>query len=553
MGASVVLTPERVGVTPGTTATASVRVRNDGSVVDVFAIDVVGGTSGWTTVEPASLNLYPGAQGTVEVRFQPPRSTAVTAGPKPFGIRVRSQEDPGFSVVEEGVADVAPFTELGATLVPQTVETSGSARTRVRLANSGNVPATVSLRVEDPDEALSASVTPAAVSLAPGQESTAQVGLRARDKFLRGPTRSRPYAVVVDHSGSEPVRVTGTFVQKPVISAGWVKLATGLLALGVVAALFLLTRQDDKPLVADPTGSSQTTDGNGSDTTRRGRGGGDDTSTTSTSMGTTTTLAFTERPIVFASLEDGPDSDIWAIQPDGSGLRQLTKEDDDETDPALSPDGKRIAYVRDEGGDTDIYVMNVDGSNQKNLTDDDAADDVAPAWSPDGKRIAWASSVGDLQIFVMDANGSNPEQITGQVGKATDPSWSPDGKRIALTAFRTPTNAEIAVVDLDGGNFTFLTNNPAQDARPAWGRTNQLAFESDRVADFDVWLMAANGTGLKQLTDTSGYDGAPAWSEKGSELAFESARGGQRRIWTMAGDGSDETMVTDDNGSSPSW
>ena len=352
MGASVVLTPERVGVTPGSTATASVRVRNDGNLVDVFTVDVVGETSGWTTVEPASLNLYPGAQGTVEVRFQPPRSTAVAAGAKPFGVRVRSQEDPGFSVVEEGLVDVAPFTELGATLVPQTVETSGSAKARVRLANGGNVPAAVTLRVEDPDEALAASVTPATVALAPGQEATAQVSLRARDTFLRGPTRSRPYSVVVDHSGSEPIRVTGTLVQKPVISAGWVKLATGLLALGVVAALFLLTQKDDKPLDSDPTGSSQTTnDGDRSDTTRRGGAGGDGTTTSapSTSMATTTTLAFTERPIVYASLEDGPDSDIWAIQPDGNGLRQLTDEDDDETDPALSPDGKRIAFVRDDG------------------------------------------------------------------------------------------------------------------------------------------------------------------------------------------------------------
>ena len=102
------------------------QVRNDGSVVDVFAVDVVGEAAGWASVDPPSVNLYPGAQGTAEVRFMPPRSTAVTAGSKVFGVRVRSQEDPGFSVVEEGVVDVEPFTELGATVVPPTVESSGS-------------------------------------------------------------------------------------------------------------------------------------------------------------------------------------------------------------------------------------------------------------------------------------------------------------------------------------------------------------------------------------------------------------------------------------------
>ncbi|HEX7276800.1 MAG TPA: hypothetical protein VF244_05440, partial [Acidimicrobiales bacterium] len=94
---------------------------------------------------------------------------------------------------------------------------------------------------------------------------------------------------------------------------------------------------------------------------------------------------------------------------------------------------------------------------------------------------------------------------------------------------------------------------PAQDARPSWGTTNRIAFESDRVADYDVWVMSDNGSGVRQLTDTNDYDGAPAWSEDAADLAFESARDGQRRIWTMAANGDDETEVTEDNGSSPGW
>ena len=564
MGASVVLSPENVTVTPGSTASATVRIRNDGTVVDVFAVDVVGEVSGWATVEPSSVNLFPGAQGTAEVRFLPPRSTAVTAGSKPFGVRVRSQEDPGFSVVEEGVVDVEPFTELGATLVPQTVETSGSAKAGVRLVNAGNRTEGVSLRAEDPDEALTATVNPASMQLVPGQEGVAQVSLRPRERFLRGPTRSRPYTVIVDSGDPEPMKANGTLVQKPVIAAGWVKLAAGLVAVGIAAGIFLATRQRDSTLTAEPAGSSQTTDvrdrdrDRDSDTTVSGGGaGGATTMPGATSMATTTTAAAaTARPIVYASLRSGPDSDIWSVRPDGAGMKALTTDGTEETDPALSPDGKKVLYVGDADGDNEIYVINIDGSGRQQLTDN-SDEDEAPSWSPNGQRIAWASgpTTSDLQIFVMDANGDNPEQITGQVDKASDPSWSPNGQRIAFTAYRAATNPEIAVVDADGSNFTYLTNNPAQDLHPAWGRTNRIAFESNRTAgNYDVWVMADTGSGATRLTESPAYDGTPAWSERGTDIVFVSDRlGAQRLIWLMTATGTNETAVTDDNGLSPSF
>ena len=155
----------------------------------------------------------------------------------------------------------------------------------------------------------------------------------------------------------------------------------------------------------------------------------------------------------------------------------------------------------------------------------------------------------------MDAAGGSEDQITGQVGKAGDPSWSPDGQQIAFTAYRTATNPEIAVVDSDGSNFTYLTNNAAQDLRPSWGKTNKLAFESNRTGgNYDVWVMDDSGSGATRLTDSPAYDGSPAWSEKGTDIAFVSDRlGAQRLIWLMTANGTNETAVTEDNGLSPSF
>ena len=94
-----------------------------------------------------------------------------------------------------------------------------------------------------------------------------------------------------------------------------------------------------------------------------------------------------------------------------------------------------------------------------------------PSWSPNGKRITFASDrKGDLvniEIYVMDADGSNPQRLTENRVYDWQPSWSPDGERIAFVSDRDG-NSEIYVMDADGGNPQNLTNNPHSDIHPAW-------------------------------------------------------------------------------------
>ena len=106
------------------------------------------------------------------------------------------------------------------------------------------------------------------------------------------------------------------------------------------------------------------------------------------------------RTIVFVSWRDG-NGEVYAMNADGSGPRNLTQHPAKDVRPAWSPDGRRIAFVSRRDGNSEIYVMNADGSGKRNLTRDRASDDY-PTWSPDGRRIAFLR--GRLRSYTCPAS-----------------------------------------------------------------------------------------------------------------------------------------------------
>lgn len=152
-----------------------------------------------------------------------------------------------------------------------------------------------------------------------------------------------------------------------------------------------------------------------------------------------------------------------------------------QTDAAPSPDGSRIAYVTDRDGNAEIYVMNADGTNPQRLTNS-AATEGSPSWTPDGTKIVYASNAaegttGTFHIWIMSADGSDQRQLTQ--GQASDfqPAVSPDGRTIAFTTDRDGgSNYNIYLMGLDGSNQRQFTKAPVPETNPVWLADGQLAY-----------------------------------------------------------------------------
>ncbi len=234
--------------------------------------------------------------------------------------------------------------------------------------------------------------------------------------------------------------------------------------------------------------------------------------------------------IVFASKRDGT-FEIYVMDADGGNQRRLTNNSDKDWSPSWSPDGKRIVFCSDRDKDahfipglftSEIYVMDADGGNQQNLTND-PKDDRSPSWSPDGERIAFTSRRdGDDEIFLMDPDGGNQRRLTNNRHDDYSPSWSPDGKQIVFGARRDGhfenefgITEEIYVIDANGDNEQRLTENRNNDWDPVWSPDGErIAFASDRKGDlvsFDIYVMDADGGNQQNLSNNRHSDVSPAW------------------------------------------
>jgi hypothetical protein len=237
MGALAHLETRLVAVTPGSQAAVQIRVRNTGSVVDQFSFQVLGDAQAWSTASPPTLSLFPGAEEATTITFSPPRSAQVRAGQLPFGVHVVSKEDPQGSVVEEGVLDIAPFSDVFAELAPRTSRGRRAATHDLAIDNRGNAPINATLSANDPDRLLNFDLRPPGIVAQPGTATFAKVGVRPRHSFWRGPAQTRPFQLLLENAGPTPVTVEGTMVQESILPPWFLRALLIALALLVAAVL----------------------------------------------------------------------------------------------------------------------------------------------------------------------------------------------------------------------------------------------------------------------------------------------------------------------------
>lgn len=202
------------------------------------------------------------------------------------------------------------------------------------------------------------------------------------------------------------------------------------------------------------------------------------------------------------------DYDIFTADADGSNLRRLTDSPGYDAEATLSPDGSTIVFTSVRDGDLDIYLMNADGSNVRRLTDD-VGYDGGPFFSADGSKIVYRAH------------------------HPTDPAEIADFKRLLRQGLVRPSHLEIWVMDADGSNKRQVTSNGAANFAPFFHPDGRRILFSSNLHDpsgrnFDLYLIGIDGSGLERVTTYEGFDGFPMFTRDGRHLVFASNRGGAR-------------------------
>jgi Tol biopolymer transport system component len=264
------------------------------------------------------------------------------------------------------------------------------------------------------------------------------------------------------------------------------------------------------------------------------------------------------RLLVATIRNEGSDTDVYTMRPDGGDVRAVTSSGDYEFAPTSSADGSTIAFaglLRSARVQSALFTIGADGRGRTPLTAPPAGtDDYDPAWSPDGGSIVFVRSHAaegrrQSDLFVVRPDGADVRQLTALPGEAHGPTWSPDGSQVAFGRL-VGWHVAVAVVNADGSGYREVTTAYGSPL-PAWSPDGgRLAFVNPNTGGlvvFDLPRGAAN-----EITARAESTSAPAWSPDGSRLVYVAADGD---LHSVAASGDGDVRLTSEAGrdQDPDW